>query len=224
MARLATRLLPSSPEGLATAARLLRLGRLVAFPTDTLYALGALATDARAVAAVFRAKGRGVEKALPVLLADAGEVPRVAADFPASARALAARFWPGALTIVLPARADLPPLLHGRTGTVAVRVPAHELARALIRDAGAPLTGTSANRSGGPPTRTPLEVLAQLAGRVHAVLDGEALGGVPSTVVDATTVPPRILRLGAVGAAQIRGVLGPAVALPNPADARPGAR
>ncbi|MBI4505463.1 MAG: threonylcarbamoyl-AMP synthase [Chloroflexi bacterium] len=207
MPRRRTVILAADPAGIAAAAGLLRDGHLVAFPTDTLYALGALATDARAVAAVFRAKGRGEANALPVLLADAADLPRVARDVPPAARRLAARFWPGELTIIVPARADLPPLLHGHSGTIATRVPAHEAARALIRAAGGPLTGTSANRSGAAPARTPAEVLAQLGGRIHAVLDGLAPGGTPSTVVDATATPPRVLRLGAVSADALRAAL-----------------
>jgi L-threonylcarbamoyladenylate synthase len=208
MPRLGTRLLPDDAAGLALAARLLREGKLVAFPTDTLYALGAMATDARAVAAVFAAKGRGTEKALPVLLADTEDLAWVAADVPPAARSLAARFWPGGLTIVVPARPDLPPLLHGASGTIAVRIPAHETARALIRAVGAPLTGTSANRSGAAPTRTPDEVRTQLGGRLHAIVAGIAPGGTPSTVIDATTTPARIVRLGAVSLEALHEVLG----------------
>lgn len=208
MAPLRTAVLPADAAGLARAARLLRQRRLVAFPTDTLYALGALASDARAVAAVFRAKGRAAEKALPVLLSDADDLPKVVAHVPEVAWRLAARFWPGGLTIVMPARADLPPLLHGHSGRIAVRVPAHETARALIHAAGEPLTGTSANRSGGPPTRTPVEVLAQLGGHIHAVVDGFAPGGAPSTVVDATVTPLRVVRVGAIAVEHLQAALG----------------
>lgn len=215
MPRLVTRVLRADAEGLAQAARLLRAGKLVAFPTDTLYALGAVATNARAVAAVFAAKGRGAEKALPVLLADASDLPRVATDIPPAARVLAAHFWPGALTIVVPARTDLPPLLLGGSRTVAVRVPAHEMARTLIRAVGAPLTGTSANRAGGAPTRTPAEVRAQLGGRVHAIVEGFAPGGTPSTVVDTTVTPARIVRVGAIPPEALRAVLGPEGVIAN---------
>lgn len=209
MGRIATRLLADDAAGLALAAQMLRDGKLVAFPTDTLYALGAVATNARAVAAVFRAKGRGPEKALPVLLAAADDLAWVASEVPQAARALAERFWPGGLTIVVPARADLPAQLHGHSGTIAVRVPAHDTARALIRAVGAPLTGTSANRSGAAPTRTPAEVQAQLAGRLHAIVAGLAPGGTPSTVVDVTRTPARIVRQGAIAADILRDVLGP---------------
>jgi L-threonylcarbamoyladenylate synthase len=184
---------------LADAAGILRRGGLVAFPTETFYGLGADALDARAVARVFAAKGRPSGKPLLVLVESTGMVGRVAADVPPRAVRLAERHWPGPLTLVLPARAGLPPALTAGTGTIGVRVPGHPLARALVAAAGVPVTAPSANPSGAPAPRTAAEVVAGLGDRVDLVLDGgPTAGGPPSTVVDLTVEPPRVLRAGAV--------------------------
>jgi L-threonylcarbamoyladenylate synthase len=202
-----TRILRASePNSLERAAELLRAGRLVAFPTDTVYGVGAPAFDANAVTSIYVAKERPPDKAIPVLIADASDLPRIAACVPDCARALIARFWPGALTLVLPKRPDVPEIVSSDE-TVAVRIPDLDLARALLRLTG-PLAATSANRSGQPSPVTTADVMAQLGGRIAAVLDGGPCpGGVPSTVVDCVASPPRVLREGSVPMSALRPLL-----------------
>jgi len=204
---LATEILTADEMGsVERAAKLLLSGQLVAFPTDTVYGVGAPAFDAASVAAIYVAKERPPEKAIPVLIADAADLPRIAAAVPESARALIAHFWPGALTLVLPKRPDVPEIVSS-DATVAVRIPDLDVTRALLRLTG-PLAATSANRSGRPSPVTAGDVIAQLGGRIAAVLDGGACpGGVPSTVVDCVASPPRVLREGGISIAALRAVL-----------------
>ncbi len=213
-----TRILPADePTALDQAAELIRAGQVIAAPTDTVYGLVCRADDPQAIRRLYAVKERPLEKALPVLLAGEEQLPQVIADVPRLARLLMARFWPGPLTLVLPARPDLPRVLTGGGATVAVRVPDHPFLRALARRAG-PLASSSANRSGEPPARTAQEVLAQLAGRIPLVVDGgEAPGGVASTVVDVTGPLPRILREGPV-AEQVRALLAQEAEKPLPGD------
>jgi L-threonylcarbamoyladenylate synthase len=193
------RILPAGRAGsLDEAAALLRAGALVAFPTDTVYGLGAHVFNVEAVAGLYAAKGRAQEKSIPVLLADLDDLAHIVAEVPAAAWKLAHTFWPGALTLVMPRRPELPEAVSAGPG-VAVRLPDHPLTRDLIRAAGAPLATTSANRSGEPNTMTAAQVAAVLGDRIAAILDGgDAPGGVPSTVVDCTVLPPRVLRQGAI--------------------------
>lgn len=193
-----------TPDRIAEAARLLREGAVVAIPTDTVYGVAADAASPEAIARLFEAKRRPLDKAIPLLVDEPGGLDLVASSVPAAARALAGRFWPGALTIVVPRRRerddDLP--------TVAVRMPDHPLARELIRLAGGRLAVTSANISGEPPATTAQEVLQQLDGRIAAVLDGGPCpGGVASSIVDASVEPPRLLRLGGLSVEALRTVL-----------------
>lgn len=186
----------SEPFDLAKAAALLRQGQLVVFPTDTVYGVGALVSDADAIDALYRVKGRPEDKGIPVLLAEAAGVELVARDVPPRAQELIARFWPGPLTLILPRRPDLPANLTAGD-TVAVRVPDDAVAQAIIRDAGGAVAATSANRSGDLPARTAEGALAALEGKVAAVVDGgPAPHGISSTIVDCTTDPPVILREG----------------------------
>jgi L-threonylcarbamoyladenylate synthase len=179
------------------AAQWLRERRIVAFPTDTVYGLGALAFDGLTALRLYAAKDRPPEKGIPILMADIVDLDQVAIDVPPIAYRLMARFWPGALTLVLPKHPAVP-MEVSATETVAVRIPDLDLARALLRLTG-PLAVTSANRSSGPNPRTAQEVLAQLDGRIDAILDGGSTpGGVPSTVLDCTQAAPRILRAGAL--------------------------
>ena len=190
------------PQAIPRALEILRAGGLVAFPTDTVYGLGALAFDQAAIESIYRAKGRPLEKAIPILIADAADLDQVADAIPARARRIAARFWPGPLTLVLAKRADLPAAVSA-TSTVGVRVPDHAVARALLRAAG-PMAVTSANLSGQANPRTMGEVIRQLDGRIPLVLDGgETPGGVPSTLADVTGAEPVILRAGPVTLEQI---------------------
>jgi L-threonylcarbamoyladenylate synthase len=191
----------TEPAAVERMAALLRAGELVAFPTDTVYGLGALFSRPSAIERIYAAKGRPEGKAIPILLASPADLPLVAGQVGEVAARLAEAFWPGPLTLVLP-KAPLVPVAVSRTGTVAVRVPDHPLARALIAAAGTPLAVTSANRSGEPATTDPAVVYRMLAGKIAALLDGGlAPGGLPSTVVDcARPGTPLILRPGPITA------------------------
>lgn len=189
------------------AAEALRRGGLVVYPTETFYALGALATDAGAVERLARAKGRPDGKPLPLLAADRAAVERVARLAGDAAR-LAEAFWPGPLTLVLPALGGLPPAVTAGTGTVGIRVPGSEVARALAAAAGGPLVATSANPSGGPSPARPEALDPGLRVRLDAILDaGPAPGGLPSTVALAEGGALRILRAGAVPQAELERAL-----------------
>lgn len=190
------------------AAEVLRAGGLVVYPTETFYGLGALLHSAEAVARLAAAKLRPEGKPLPLVAADLAMARAVAAGFPPPAERLAARFWPGPLTLVLAAAPGLPPEVAG-DGTVGVRVPGSALARELSRLAGGPLTSTSANLAGGPPVTRPGDLDPGLRSRVDAVLDGgEVPGGLPSTVVALEPTGPRLLRAGAVSWEAVRAVAG----------------
>ncbi|HXH07253.1 MAG TPA: L-threonylcarbamoyladenylate synthase [Vicinamibacterales bacterium] len=191
---------PRSPDRdlIARAAEAMRAGGIVAYPTDTLYGLGVDPRHRGAVAALFAAKGRPAGQALPLIAADADQAG-LAARLTPLARRLAEAFWPGPLTIVVPAAAPLAPGVAAADGTVAIRVPAHEVARALARAIGWPVTATSANRSGEPPASTMDAVLGALADRLAFAIDaGPAPGGPPSTIVDATGPAPVLVRAGVV--------------------------
>jgi L-threonylcarbamoyladenylate synthase len=183
-------------------------GALIIYPTDTLYAIGGRARDGSAAEAVRRAKGRDEGKPLPLVAADLDQARALCAAWPPEAAALAARFWPGPLTLVLCADPALPAQVTAGTPTVAVRVPALELTRALCRGAGA-LVSTSANRAGGPPPLTCEEAVAAVGEAVALVLDAGPGRGVVSTIVDLASGAPRLLRAGAVSWAEIEGVLPP---------------
>jgi L-threonylcarbamoyladenylate synthase len=195
------------PRAITRALEILQSGMLVAYPTDTVYGLGALVTDEDAIKRLYQAKGRGAEKAIPVLLSGSEELLDVAEDPTQMALALAERFWPGALTLVVPRRPELPKSLSPDE-TIGVRVPDHEFARSLLRAAG-PLATTSANPSGETSPRTPDQVMLGLAGRFGLLLDGGPTRGIrASTVVDCTGDLPRILRPGPISLADIRSALG----------------
>ncbi len=208
------------PGDLAQAAAILRRGGLVAFPTETVYGLGADATDARAVAGVFAAKGRPADNPLIVHLADAAALGEVA-----EGGSPLAALWPGPLTLVLRRRPrGVCDLATAGLATVAVRVPDHALARALIAAAGCPVAAPSANRSGRPSPTTAAAVLEDLDGAIDAVLDGGPTDvGVESTVVDATEDPPRVLRLGGLPLEALRR-LAPDIAVGGDARRSPGTR
>ena len=186
-------------SALTEAAAALRRGGLVAFPTETFYGLGAAALDPAAVRRVFEVKGRPEGKPVLVLVDSIAMVDVVALEIPPRARALMAAHWPGALTLVLRARPEVPPEVTAATGTVGVRLSAHPLARALVTALGAPITASSANPSGATPPTTAAEVMELFRHRLELVLDGGATaGGPPSTVLDVTVEPPRVVRAGAV--------------------------
>lgn len=188
------------PESwLPLAAERLRAGGLVAFPTETVYGLGANALDADAVARVFAAKGRPADNPLIVHVADVSGLEQLVTRVPPLARDLAARFWPGPLTLVCDAAPLLPTAVTGGLSTVAVRVPAHPVALALLREAGVPVAAPSANRSGRPSPTTAAHVVADLGAAVDVVVDGGPCRvGVESTVVDVRGDAPVVLREGAV--------------------------
>jgi len=206
-----TETLAADPPGIARAAALLRAGALVAFGTETVYGLGADATDARAVAAVFAAKGRPHFNPLICHFPDAeAAFAQVTAN--ASARRLADALWPGPLSLVLARRADCPVALLAGAGldTLAVRVPAHATALALLRAVGRPVAAPSANRSGQISPTTARHVLDGLAGRIAAVLDsGPCPVGVESTVLDLCGARPFLLRPGGVTVEAIEALVGP---------------
>lgn len=190
----------------ADAAALLRAGRVIAYPTDTLYALGALATSAEAVALVLRLKGRLPEKTLPLIAADLDHVAWLVGELSPRVRQLAMRWWPGPLTLVVDVRRALAPGVVAPDGSVAVRIPAHAHVRDLVRLAGGPVTSTSANLSGEPPATTAEECVVLTAAVEAAGLEGVAMildGGpattrVPSTIVDVRGREIRLLREGAL--------------------------
>jgi L-threonylcarbamoyladenylate synthase len=192
---------PARPEGpaLDQAVAVLRGGGLVAFPTETFYGLGAAAGRAAAVRRILEVKGRPEGKALLVLVDSIAMVETVALEIPGRGRELMARHWPGALTLVLRARPEIPAAVTAGSGTVGVRLSPHPVAQALVRALGEPVTAPSANPSGLAPPTTAAEVLTHFAGRIELVLDGGATaGGAPSTVLDLTVDPPRLVRAGAV--------------------------
>lgn len=198
---------PGDKAAIADAAAVLRAGGLVAFPTETVYGLGADATSARAVEGIFAAKGRPHSDPLIVHLAAADELGRVVRAVPELAAWLAGRFWPGPLTLILPRAETIPPIVAAGGSTVGVRVPAHPVARALITAAGVPLAAPSANRFMHTSPTTAAHVLADLDGRIECVLDaGPCAVGVESTVLDVTVTPPRILRPGGVTLEALRAV------------------
>jgi L-threonylcarbamoyladenylate synthase len=183
-------------------------GGLVAFPTETVYGLGADGLNEAAVRRIFAAKGRPESKGL-ILHLSAPEQAHEVAEVTPSAERLMAVFFPGPLTLVLPALSVVPTVTTGGGSTVALRMPDHDVARALIAAAGRPIAAPSANRSGAPAPRTAGEVLAGLDGRFDLLLDaGPTPLGTPSTLLDLTRDPPRILREGAVTAEEIGRVLG----------------
>jgi len=196
----------SDPNAMRHAADVLRHNGLVAFPTDTVYGVGALAFKAEAVQRLYVVKGRATDKAIAVLVARTADLPKVVQELTPSAQRLARDFWPGPLTLVVPKHPDLPAAVSALP-TVGVRFPDHPVARRLLELTG-PLAVTSANRSGEPNALTAEEVLAHLSGRVDLLIDGgRAPGGIPSTVVDCTGLAPVILRQGPVSAAEIEATL-----------------
>lgn len=195
-----TRILSAqSPASIRRAAETLKAGGLVAFPTDTVYGAAAHGFLPEALRRLYQAKQRPYTKPIALLVAEAGDLRRVARDVPDSVWLLAERFWPGALTIVVPRAEDLPAILTAGGDSVAVRMPDHPIALRVIEAAGAPLATTSANLSGSPDPITASDVLRDLGGRIDLVLDGGTCpGGVPSTVLDLTATPPVIRRAGPI--------------------------
>jgi L-threonylcarbamoyladenylate synthase len=198
---------PTSPA-IQEAAKILRRGGLVAFPTETVYGLGASALDAAAVQRIFDAKGRPSNNPLIIHVHDSTQARELASEWPELAEQLATRYWPGPLTLVLPKRPHVPAIVTANLQTVALRVPAHPVARALLAASGLPIAAPSANRSMElSPTRAE-HVAKSLGGRVDLILDGGATDvGIESTVVDLSVQPPAILRPGTITARELRSFL-----------------
>lgn len=190
------------------AGKLLKAGGVLAVPTETFYALAAHPFKEEALARLFALKERTEEKPVLILVSGPEMLTQVVREIPAAARKLMARFWPGPLTIIFPAREDLPRLLTGSTGTIAVRQPRHDVTLKLLAALGFPVTGTSANRSGRPPLAAAAEVAAEFGDEVELMIDaGPCPGGLPSTIVDATRTPPRLVRPGAVSADRLKEII-----------------
>ncbi|GAB4225570.1 MAG: L-threonylcarbamoyladenylate synthase [Methyloligellaceae bacterium] len=210
----------ATPQSIAEAARALRAGRLVAFPTETVYGLGADATNGEAVAAIFEAKGR--PRFNPLIVHVPGlAAARGIARFPQPAEKLAAAFWPGPLTLVLPRRPEsgISSLVTAGLDTIALRVPAHEVARSLLREAGIPVAAPSANRSGHVSATRAEHVLADLGEAPAFILDaGPTPAGLESTIVACTQETCALLRPGAIAREDIEAVLGGAL-VSGPAEA-----
>ena len=191
------------------AANAVRAGRIVAIPTDTLYGLAADPFNIDAIARVYQLKGRGADRALPLVAADIEQIAATLGVLPMLARLLAVRFWPGPLTMLMTAPERLPAEVTGGTGRVGVRVPAHAVARALCTACGRPLTATSANRSGEPPSNAPDAIVETLADGIDTLLDaGVTPGGPPSTILDVSDATPRVVREGAISWESIQACLG----------------
>jgi len=200
---------PENPEDerLKAVAKALIEDKVIAFPTDTVYGLGADIFDENAVAKVFQIKGRPLEKGLIAMVSDLEQLSYIAKQPSRAAFALIKRFWPGALTLIMQASSGLPSVVQVN-GNIGVRWPNHLLAQKIIQTAGFPLATTSANISGQPPALTAEQVSAQLDGLVDLVVDGgPAPGGVASTVVDVTVDPPQLVREGPVSWSEIKEIL-----------------
>lgn len=196
------------PAAIEEGAKALRDGKLVAFPTETVYGLGANALDERAVAAIFEAKERPANDPLIVHIAHIGQLNLCAAQVPAAARKLGLAYWAGPLTMILPKRPAISDVVTAGLGSVAVRVPAHRVARALMEVSGVPVAAPSANRFSGPSPTSAAHVLDDLNGRVDLIIDGGPTDiGLESTIVDFTVEPPALRRPGGLTLEQIRVVI-----------------
>jgi L-threonylcarbamoyladenylate synthase len=201
---------PGAPQrdAIAEAAKWIRLGRVVAIPTDTLYGLAADPWQAAAVARVFAVKGRSAERAIPLIAAEIEQVTRSIGPLAPLARRLADQFWPGPLTLLFAAPLALAPDVTGGTGKIGVRVPDERVARAIASAVGAPITATSANISGEPATDDPDLVELALGGAIDLLVDvGLTRGGSPSTIVDVTGSAVTLVREGAVSWERIQACL-----------------
>ncbi len=209
-----TKLLPSGGPDMVRAVRAaaetLKQGGLVAIPTETVYGLGANGLDPAAVEKIFRAKGRPQDNPLILHVPSAEWLERFCDPVPETARRLAARFWPGPLTMILRRKALVPDVVTAGLDTVGVRCPDHAVTRAIIEEAGVPVAAPSANTSGRPSPTSAVHVLEDMDGKIDLIVDGgHCAVGVESTIVDLTVDPPRLLRPGGVTMEQLESVLGP---------------
>ncbi len=193
----------------AGAAAALAAGRILAVPTETVYGLAANGLDADAVAKVYLAKGRPEQKPLSLLVSGLEQAQTLAKAFPAAAVALCRAFWPGPLTVIVPAAEQIPKIVTAGGDTIGLRCPDHPVTLAIIQAAGVPLAAPSANPSGAPSPKTAQAVLDGLDGKIDGIVDGGPCKvGVESTIVDCTATPPRILRQGGLTRAEIEAVIG----------------
>jgi len=194
---------------LTEAAELLRKGEVVAFPTETVYGLGANALSSEAVQKIFAAKGRPSDNPLIVHIADTAQLEELAAEIPETAKKLMDAFWPGPLTMIFPKKEGIAPEVTAGLDSVGIRMPSHPVALSLIRQAGVPIAAPSANRSGRPSPTTAAHVAEDLLGKIAGIVDSGATGvGVESTVLDVTVNPPMILRPGGLTKEQLESVIG----------------
>jgi len=201
-----TQLLPArNPKSLKTAVEALHGGDVIALPTDTVYGVGALAFNPQAIANLYRLKRRPADKALPVFVANVDAISQVCPAIPAHAYPLLMQFLPGALTVILPARANIPAIVTHGGNTIAVRIPNHPVVLKLLAALNQPLAVTSANLSGHPTPATAIGVAAQLGESLSLILDdGKSPDTQPSTIIDLTQSPPKILREGRIFAKDLR--------------------
>ncbi len=202
---------PRRPDkgAFAEAVAVLRTGGIIAYPTETFYGLGVDARQEAALEKIFAVKGRNARNPVSVIVGAAEEAALLAGAMPEAARILMKKFWPGPLTLVVAAALWVSPLLTGGSGKIGVRLSSHAVATRLARGIAAPLTATSANRSGGPECTTAEEVIRVFGNRLDAVIDsGPTSGGLGSTVLDVTVTPPAVLRHGVVPEADILASLG----------------
>ncbi len=210
-----TQIVPATDEHLAKAAAYLKAGEVVGMPTETVYGLAANATDPAAIRKIFIAKGRPQDNPLIVHLAQTEQMADLVREIPKAAKLLADAFWPGPLTIILPKSARIPSETTGGLDTVAIRIPAHPIARALITACGFPLAAPSANLSGSPSPTTAAHVLADMAGRIPIIIDGGASTvGVESTVVMVSDDTVKLLRPGGITVEMLKNIL-PSVEIDN---------
>ncbi len=216
-----TLLLGDDHLSIARAGNIIKSGGLVAFPTETVYGLGAAATDVKAVKRIFTAKGRPPDNPLIVHISNPGQLNEVVKTVPDLAHLLMEKFWPGPLSLVMPRAEAVSPLVSAGLSTVAVRMPNHQVALDLIAASGMPIAAPSANRSGRPSPTTFSHVLEDLAGRIDAVIKSTVCTiGVESTVLDLTGPKPVILRPGGLSREELEEVLGCRVAVSGLRDAR----
>lgn len=186
------------PQAIEETADLLKQGQVVAYPTDTLYGVGVDAFNPEAIERLYEVKGRSLDKGIPILLADLSDLEKVTEDISAVAQSLIEQFWPGALTLIVPRKSTLPANISPNAG-IAVRIPAHDISRAVIRAAGGAVATSSANKSGQPPAQNVAEAFEAMNGLVAAVLDGGPVQfGLASTVLDCMSDPPKLLREGPI--------------------------
>jgi L-threonylcarbamoyladenylate synthase len=196
-----------SPQAIARAASIIRSGGLVAIPTDALYTLVADPFNLHAVASVFQAKGRETNRALPLLVSDVVMAEELSTELTGQFFFLARRFWPGPLTVIVPAAPKIPLKVTGNTGRLALRQARSAVANALLEWLGQPLISTSANISGQPTCRSGIDVFGTMDGRVNLVLDGGSVSGAPATTVDITGATWEIIREGAITRKELEACL-----------------